>query len=387
MMELKGMLIGIGIGVTVLLALQNINNKEIIEKSTLQVDSQKMSSAENRKMDELIEVIVDDMDYAYSKLSDTEKTIYLEMLSTIQNYNVEKKLSTQEPEKLDKVFNCVMIDHPEIYYIDGYKYTKYTVEDEIQAIEFKPNYIMEREEIGRYSKKIDTYTKNCIAGMPVGDEYIKAKYIYDYIIKNTEYDSMASHNQNICSVFVGKRSVCQGYAKAIQYVMNKAGIWCTVVTGTANKEAHMWNIVKINGRYYHLDATWGDSSYKNSGNTNLQTSVTNYDYFLVPTYSILYTHRVNNMVAIPECNNTDDNYYEREGFLLTEYDEEKIMRAFDVAYINNSHYVSIKCNNQIIYNEIKRKLVEEQEIFMYLQEGRSVRYNENKELLILGFYY
>lgn len=387
-MECKGVLIGIGIGVSTLLLLQNINNsKELLEKATLKVDSQKMSSSEVRKTNELIEVTVNDMDYAYSKLSDIEKTVYLEILSTIQNNIAERKLSTQEPEIIEKVFNCVMNDHPDIYYIDGYRYTKYTIEDEIQEIEFRPNYIMESEERKQYSERIDVSISKCMAEIPSGDEYEKAKYIYDYIIRNTEYDSLATHNQNISSVFIGKRSVCQGYAKAIQYLMNKAGIWCTVVTGTANQELHMWNIVKINGNYYHLDATWGDSSYQYNGNSNLQSSVINYDYFLVPSYSILYTHRINNIVEVPECNSMKDNYYEREGYLLTEYDTEKIMRAFDVAYLSNSHYVSIKCNNQITYDEIKRKLVEEQEIFMYLQESKSIRYNENQDLLIIGFYF
>ena len=262
-----------------------------------------------------------------------------------------------------------------------------TIEDEIQEIEFRPNYIMESEEIKQYGEKIDLYVSKCLSELPEADEYSKTKYIYDYVIRNTEYDSLATHNQNICSVFIGKRSVCQGYAKAIQYLMNKAGIWCTVVTGTANQEMHMWNIVRINGRYYHLDATWGDSSYQYSENSNLQSSVINYDYFLVPSYSINHTHRVNNIVELPECNSMDDNYYEREGYLLTEYDTEKIMRAFDVAYLSNSHYVSLKCNNQITYEEVKRKLVEEQEVFTYLRSSERIKYNENPDLLIMGFYY
>lgn len=385
-MEYKGIIIGIGI--SSLLVIQNIDiPQKLITRDTLQVMNENMTSPKIKESIEIEKVSVNDMDYAYSQLRDNEKTIYLEILDTIQNNNPEKKLSTQEPEILEKVFNCVMNDHPEIYYIDGYKYTKYTIEEKIQEIIFKPNYIMEPEQVKQYSIEIEEYAKNCIMGISVGDEYSKAKYIYDYIINNTEYDSMALHNQNICSVFVGKRSVCQGYAKAIQYLMNRAGIWCTVVTGIANNESHMWNIVKINGRYYHLDATWGDSSYMYNENSNLKTSTINYDYFLVPTYSILYTHKINNIVEIPECNSTTDNYYEREGYLLTGYETEKIIKAFDEAYINNRKYVSFKCNNQITYELVKEKLVEKQEIFTFLHGGESIRYNENPELLIIGFYY
>lgn len=69
---------------------------------------------------------------------------------------------------------------------------------------------------------------------PDASEYDKVKAVYEKIIFSTDYDLNASDNQNIASVFLGNSSVCQGYAKATQYLLNHLGVMCTLVQGTVD---------------------------------------------------------------------------------------------------------------------------------------------------------
>ena len=78
-----------------------------------------------------------------------------------------------------------------------------------------------------------------------------------------DYDESAPDNQNIYSIFVNRQSVCAGYSKATQYLLEQLGVFCTYVTGkTTEGGNHAWNLVKCNGDYYYVDTTWGDPVFQ-----------------------------------------------------------------------------------------------------------------------------
>ena len=112
-------------------------------------------------------------------------------------------------------------------------------------------------------------------GAPGGDDqYAKAKYVYERVIDMTEYEVGSPDNQNICSVFINGRSVCQGYAKAAQLLLNRLGVKTTLVTGTVSagdrpQARHAWNLTSVNGRDYFFDVTWGDSSFQQAASEEM----------------------------------------------------------------------------------------------------------------------
>ena len=107
-------------------------------------------------------------------------------------------------------------------------------------------------------------------------------YVYKWMLTYCNYNTNSAYNQNIDSVFVRRHSVCTGYAKAAQYLFKLLGIESRLVFGRLNNDneggRHCWNIVNIEGRYYHLDICLGDLSLedvlKKAGTTSIRRYVT-----------------------------------------------------------------------------------------------------------------
>ncbi|MBR6381510.1 MAG: DUF4214 domain-containing protein [Lachnospiraceae bacterium] len=88
----------------------------------------------------------------------------------------------------------------------------------------------------------------------------KEKVAYDLLCNNVEYDypgiDTNAMNQSAYSTFVQKVTVCAGYSKAFTLLMNAVGVEAAPNTS----DAHAWNIIKLHGYWYEVDATWGDNT-------------------------------------------------------------------------------------------------------------------------------
>ena len=331
--------------------------------------------------------------YAYGKLSESKQQLYLEIRDALVQFEEDVKLSSCDKDEISHVFQCVLNDHPEIFYVDGYTYTEYTLGDILKKITFTGTYRFSQDEIAEKQKKIDSYVNQCLSDIPENaDDYMKVKYIYEYLIHHTEYDALAEDNQNICSVFIEGRSVCQGYAKATQYLLNEAGIFATLVLGRViGGEGHAWNLVQIDGSYYYVDTTWGDASYQAvggaSGYSVEKIPTINYDYLCVSTEQMNLTHTLDNVVDLPECDSMRDNYYVREGLYFTEWNEEQIERIFREEYEKGSAYVTLKCADYEVYKQMEEALIMNQGIFQYLDcPDGVVSYSDDEKQYSMSFW-
>lgn len=249
--------------------------------------------------------------FSYARLSEDSRKIYKDIYTILLNQADKVSLETTDTEEVDRVFTLVMNDHPELFYVTGYSVGKLMLKDIVLSLEFSGTYDKDKDEVSAAKEIIDDYTRECLGQMPSGSDYEKAKYVYEYIINNTDYELGAEDNQNILSVFKNGKSVCNGYAKATQYLLNKAGIPCLLVSGTANpwaakdegegkSEGHAWNEAYIDGDWTYLDTTWGDASYRNIM-TGYTWNKLSYEYFCVGDAEFLKTHFADSTITIPHA--------------------------------------------------------------------------------------
>ncbi len=163
------------------------------------------------------------------------------------------------------------------------------------------------------------------------DEYTREKIIHDRLISKVTYVK-ADHDYNAYGAIIDGKAVCEGYSRALQYLLMRAGIFSHTVTGLAyDYEAkvyvnHAWNLVKIHGDYYYVDATWDDKE-----------TLTSYAYFNVDDYqTIEYDHVPYNIIhgtyeytyTIPPCVSMQYNYYVYDrGIIIDTFDTKQIADA------------------------------------------------------------
>lgn len=318
--------------------------------------------------------------YAYERLTDSGKTLYVEILTIMENLAEDVCVSTTSDEAIELVFDYCMADHPEIFYVDGYHYTNYSVGDTITKISFTGNYIYDSDEVKSRKRRINEVVNRALAKAPSSDDdYYAIRYVYEYLIENTDYDMSANDNQNICSVFLDGRSVCNGYAKAAQYLLGKLGISSTLVTGFVNTKnssevRHAWNLVRCNNAYYYFDVTWGDASYQTVSGESADASKlpdVNYDYLNVTTDEIERTHRISDEIYMPVCSSLTDNFYVREDEYFTQAELTLVDELFDRRYKDGSGNVTIKCATDEVYDELFEQLITEHRVFDYMQGDTS----------------
>ena len=243
--------------------------------------------------------------YGYQNLSADEQKIYRQLVRGLEGFQEDISLSPVSEEGLEKIFNRVMIDHPEYFWIEGsFQYYMETWPDGSTAgMKVMPDYLMNQEEAEQVQAKIEKKAQEWLSGASQeADTYEKIKYVYETLICNVDYEADSPDNQNIQSVFLEGRTVCMGYSKATQYLLNKMGIFCTLVTGTASDGAqqgnadtgHAWNLVKIGDEFYYVDTTWGNPGYSDA-----QDVVWRFSTVIYAVMKILWHRRIRQMRIYP----------------------------------------------------------------------------------------
>lgn len=355
------------------------------EESTEEPEDTEVSSEASEEEDQDLSAIEDDRrSYYFSVLSSDEQKLYMEIFNAIFTMSEEVELSSADADQVDRIFNLCLMDHPEFFYCDGYKNKLQTAEGKPVSIFFSGSYSMGKEERKETEAKLKEAVDKIIDGVPDDDsDYEKAKYIYEWIIDNTEYNVNAPDSQKITSVLLNHSSVCQGYTMATKYLLDRMGIFCTVVYGSAKDESHAWNLASLDGTYCFIDTTWGDASYSSTEGT--QESRTAYNYFGCNSDILLRTHTISERASLPECTSLDEYYYVKESKYFTKVDKERLKALFEHEAEIGEGAFTIRAASEEVYNDLFETLFTKGEIFDLIPNADKVTYIEDKTELTFTF--
>ena len=169
--------------------------------------------------------------------------------------------------QIKKVIISIKNDHPEYFWL-GNNYSGHRTGDgkmQTFVMEVVPQFNT-RQKRAKMKEKLNKAINEFLKDIPRGNDYETELAIHDKIIKETVYDYNAKNSNltdsindhNIAGVFIDHVTVCEGYAKAFQLLLNACGIENVYVQGRGNGGSHAWNQVCIDNKYYNVDVTWDD---------------------------------------------------------------------------------------------------------------------------------
>ncbi|MGN0387107.1 MAG: InlB B-repeat-containing protein [Lachnospiraceae bacterium] len=188
-----------------------------------------------------MDTIVEVEEYMYEQLKGYSTSI------DISSYNIPVSCK-------DGLISGVINEHPDLYDVD--------TSNVVCSYNPSTNCIISFQGI-QYIQNMDSVAFNRAvtrAMEKISDSSLtdmqKAIILHDYLAIQVEYDNTTSNCYSAFGALAEGKAVCQGYALAYKYLLNKAGIDCYMVTSESLN--HAWNLVEINGNYYHVDVTWDD---------------------------------------------------------------------------------------------------------------------------------
>lgn len=225
----------------------------------------------------------------YAMLDDTLKKLYRQVYANALAMNtsftpVVAATTTQATSVVEAVYN----DHPELFWMDAEFACKYLRTG--ICVEITLKYNNTANDLAAAVQDFNTCASEILAGAwNLGTDYEKEQYIHDALVQIVKYKVSTPIDQSAYSAIVLGESVCAGYARAFQYLMQQLGIPCYYCTGYAGED-HAWNIVKMGSLYRNVDVTWDD------------TDPSTYDYYNKSDREFGTTHvRTDLAVYLPAC--------------------------------------------------------------------------------------
>lgn len=301
--------------------------------------------------------------FHYEQLDPSMQNAYEKLYEGFCEYDKSVSLQDVSEEEVQTIFRSILEDHPQLFYVNTqYQYRIYAD----GSLCFYPMYDFDEKKSQMMLQQIDEICEEVIANAPKEEEDCAA-YLYAYVIEHCAYGEN-DRDQQMDSFFLQGESVCAGYSKAYQYLMQKAGLYCTTVSGEwiddsqsfANgNRSHAWNFISLGGDWFYVDTTSGD--------------VIEYGPHVCYQFFMFSTQEGEQVYAptqdLPQTKDPTQSYFQKHHLYLEEYDEQVLEEA--IRQMNERKDGVLELRTKTNETEaLKQSILKEDRIFhLFAQNG------------------
>jgi len=279
----------------------------------------------------------------YYALNDLKKTgteaeikayrLFAEKIGNYENV-IEFDFSISEEETINAFYHYIF-DYPQHFW-RGFQTKTYSKDKDVTKVVVEDMICGgNKNQIKELDNKFKAKIKSILSGLSGSNSSLEKEiFIHNYIVNNSEYiDGKNAHNSY--GIIVDGKGICEGYAKAFMVLMREAGVQCILIDGTLTADLglgydHQWNMVEIDGEYYHIDVTADDPIVGG------KEKVLKFDYFNVTESDINRDHKIeHNFYPIPKANSNKYNFFNFFGLKFNSLNIDNLAKSMAFAATNN----------------------------------------------------
>jgi hypothetical protein len=262
--------------------------------------------------------------YYYNQLTKEEQDYYLNLRQAVMNRKT--KINLKADEFSEEFINKA---HMMLFYYDSIIFDYKTMTTQTWVIETNSGTIVDHYEIeikyedfvmskNNYVKavnlvdrKVDKFIKSLDEDLNSREKVVMA---FNFIRNGAVYDSGYKYCHSPYSALIAGKTVCDGYARALQYICEELDIPCVISIAIDDPDnAHAWNKVKFGKNWYVIDATEAEDE-------TVLTGKTRYDFLFLADSEYAFSKETDVEEFVePKATDTTRSYYELVGKVFSDY--------------------------------------------------------------------
>ena len=298
-----------------------------------------------------------------------ESAYKISAATTSEGYYPTQKIvvsgSRLSEAQLRVILLAFLNDNPQVFWLANaysYAYSNDSTYIQLYSVVSQPN-------CTAMIQKMNQKVSAVISAMPAGlSELDRELYLFHYIAQNCTYNNAAVSDSSIWQAFssygvlIDGTAVCEGYSRAMQLLSSYAGLQCMLLSGQSSGVNHMWNVIKIDGSWYHLDTTWGDSDTEVYNYFNLNDAAIAQSRTIFPSASTLTDDQIDGTVGgeaakcnltVPVCTATAANYFRAKAAKVSSsLEDSTVTAALTSAVQSKSSSVSFYIDESVDFETV-----------------------------------